>query len=148
MTTSNLPTRRAAVAIAAALAGGCGSTELVFGPRTVTVAPGVVAYLGGFSNAVTVDTGMGLLRVDTKMDAPLLRRSERLHDALVKRGDHVRWIAITHPHRDHLAGLANFAADADVEEIWGAPLDGAFRLPDATKFVPIAAPQTTSSGRP
>ncbi|HVV49267.1 MAG TPA: MBL fold metallo-hydrolase, partial [Polyangia bacterium] len=101
-----------------------------------------VAYLSGFSNAVTVDTGMGLLLVDTKMDAPLLHPSANLHDLLARRGEHVRWIAVTHPHRDHLAGLGNFAADGDLEEIWGAPLDGALPLPGATKLAAVAAPQT------
>jgi glyoxylase-like metal-dependent hydrolase (beta-lactamase superfamily II) len=139
--------RAAAIALLAlAATAGCGSTELVCDQRIVPVAPGVVAYLGGFSNSVTVDTGMGLLLIDTKMDAPLIRRSRKLHDDLAKRGEHVRWIAITHPHRDHLAGLANFAGDSDLEEIWGAPLDGAFRLPGATKFVAIDKPTIRQIG--
>jgi len=120
----------------------CASTELAFGRRTVVVAPGVTAYLGGFSNAVTVDTGMGLLLVDTKMDIGLLAPGKALRDVLRARGEHVRWIAVTHPHVDHVDGLRDFADDPEVEQIMGAPLDASFALPGATKFIPVVGDQT------
>lgn len=106
----------------------------------------MTAYIGGFSNAATVDTGMGILLIDAKMDVGPLTPSTALRQTLEDRGEHVRWIAITHPHVDHVDGLAKFADDPEVEEIVGAPLDAAFALPDAAKFVPVSAAETRRFG--
>ncbi len=78
---------------------------------------GAVAYIGGLSNAVTVDTGDGTLLFDTKMSAWARRLAQRLA-ADPKRP--VRWIGITHPHCDHLAGLIQYRNSPALREIWAA----------------------------
>lgn len=91
------------VGYAAATPGG--AMELV------PVAEGVwfMERVGGSYRSLVVDVGEGLLVVD----APVSRAASeaaaaRIEAALPDRP--IRWVAVTHHHADHIAGLAVFAA--------------------------------------
>lgn len=77
----------------------------------------VVFYEGGISNAVAIRSDEGTVLFDTKMGW----FGERLPSHLAADGfSPVRWIGITHPHCDHLSGLAHYENSPDLLEIWVA----------------------------
>jgi glyoxylase-like metal-dependent hydrolase (beta-lactamase superfamily II) len=114
---------RTAASLALAVALGCGTLRLIPESKHLLCPPGegsacdVILYEGGLSNAVAVRTEAGTILFDTKMKC----YGRRLLDRLAEDGfTPVRWIGITHPHCDHLSGLAHYRASPELREIWAA----------------------------
>ena len=130
-------------ALAALLLTGCFSTELRFNQEKRDLGNGAVVFLSGYSNSVALQTSAGTLLVDVKMGCP----SRDLRTKLLEAGlSPVRWIAITHPHCDHVQGLPQVIGPDATPEVWGAPVLSALLRGQRVSVVPVEREETRVVG--
>lgn len=132
---------RIGIVVATCALFGC-SSELLFDTKQVALPGGGTAYLAGYSNAFVIEGAAGTLLVDTKMEGPADDLAKVVRDA----ASPLRWIAITHPHKDHVQGLSRYARDEGEVRVFGAAGIAGMTVPKGLRLEPLAARASLSLG--